>query len=296
MTSGPPTTFRIQCNDGSSVHTRHWGGAHSPKAVIHIAHGMAEHSRRYSRLASTLVDAEYEVYAHDHRGHGESVANQSNLGRFGADGWNALVRDLSTVHAWIRERHAGTPFVALGHSMGSFALQQLLLDESSLIDGAVLSGSTALDQIAAGIAVSEPLDVSATDSLFNARFQPARTANDWLSRDEDEVDVYIADPLCGFALEADAARDLAAAATRLADTGALAAIRPDLPLYLFSGSDDPIHLDFSALDLLVARYREAGLTNIHVRSYSGGRHEMLNETNRDEVVGDLIDWLNALAR
>ncbi len=282
----------IQCRGGDSVFARHWPTSAPQKAVVHIAHGMAEHSARYARLAAEMTAAGYDVYAHDHRGHGRTATRTDTVGTFGAPGWNGLVDDLSSVHKWIRSQHPGVPFVAMGHSMGSYAVQQLILDESRLIAGAILSGSTAVDQITAGVDTSKPVDLGKDSTFFNARFQPERTSLDWLTRDEGEVDLYIADPLCGFPLDAEAGRTLAEAAPRLADADALAKIRPDLPMYVFAGMDDPINLDFTLINLIVSRYHHAGLKQIIAKPYLHARHETLNETNRDEVTNDLIAWLD----
>jgi len=283
-----PRTSRVDAADGTSLLVYEWTPGGEPRAAIHIAHGMGEHAARYGRVAAALAAAGYAVHAHDHRGHGGSVRrSREELGALGPNGWNGLVRDLSDAHARVRRRHPGVPFVAMGHSMGSFALQLLLLDESASLDGVVLSGSAALDALAAGIDPSRPASFEA----FNAAFEPVRTEADWLSRDPDEVDAYVADPLCGFTLEPEAMGQLKAAAPRTADPAALAAVRKDLPVYVFAGDADPVNAGLKLLHLLVGRYREAGLARVETRFYPGGRHEMLNETNRDEVTRDLLDWL-----
>jgi alpha-beta hydrolase superfamily lysophospholipase len=280
-------TSRFESTDGTSLLLYRWAGDPAPLFAVHVAHGMGEHAARYARLAAALVEAGGVVYAHDHRGHGRSVRSPAELGVFGPDGWNRLVADLSGVHAFARAQHPGIPFAAIGHSMGSFALQQLMLDESHLLDAAALSGSAAADKLVGALVSPEPVSFSA----LNAAFEPARTEADWLSRDPAEVDAYVADPLCGFGVCAEAARDLAAAAARLADPAALRGVRSDLPVYVVAGEADPVNGGLLLLDLLVQRYREAGLSRLEVRTYPGARHEVLNETNRDEVTRDLLDWL-----
>lgn len=282
-----PRTFIADASDGTPLFVYCWA-PEEPVAAIHIAHGMGEHAGRYARVAEALVELGYATYSHDQRGHGRSVRSSDAFGVLGPDGWNQLVRDLSAIHARIRAAHPDLPFVAMGHSMGSFALQQLLLDESELVDAAVLSGSASLDSLASGIDTSQPI----TFDTFNAAFEPIRTEADWLSRDPAEVDAYVADPLCGFGVDADATRELAAAATRLCDPSAIAGIRPDLPLYVFAGDADPVNAGLQLLDILVGRYREAGLERVETRYYPDGRHETLNETNRDEVTRDLLEWLS----
>ena len=173
------TTFTLTSADGEEVFVYRWSGDEAPRAVVQIAHGMGEHAARYARVAEALVGAGYVVYANDHRGHGRTAGTADRHGDLGAGGWNGLIDDMSALTAHARKEHPGLPLVLLGHSMGSFALQQYLLDRSGDIDAAVLSGTTAVDVIAPGIDTSQPADLSA----FNAPFEPARTEFDWLSRD-----------------------------------------------------------------------------------------------------------------
>ena len=172
--------------------------------------------------------------------------------------------------------------------MGSFAFQQHLLDHSADLDAAVLSGTSAGDVIAAGIDTSQPADLAA----FNAGFEPARTGYEWLSRDEAEVDMYVADPDCGFSLAMAPMAEMVAATAATADPDRLAAIRNDLPIYVFSGDADPLAGGGALIELVGDRYREAGVRDVTVRLYPGARHETLNETNRDEVTADLVAWLD----
>jgi alpha-beta hydrolase superfamily lysophospholipase len=175
--------------------------------------------------------------------------------------------------------------------MGSFAAQQYVLDNSALIAGLVLSGSAAVDKL--DIDPSREADLTA----FNRTFEPARTQHDWLSRDPAAVDAYEADPLCGFGVNKKALESMAASAKRLIDPAALAGIRKDLPIYIFAGDKDPINHDLEWLKPVAERYRAAGIANVSEKYYPDGRHEMLNETNRDEVLRDLVDWLqNPIAK
>jgi len=175
--------------------------------------------------------------------------------------------------------------ILLGHSMGSFAAQNYVLDNSSLIAGLVLSGSAAVDKLA--IDPSQDADLTA----FNRAFEPARTQHDWLSRDPAAVDAYEADPLCGFGINKNAMATMTASAIRLIDPAALAQIRKDLPIYIFAGDKDPINHNLERVRPLAERYRAAGIMNVTEKYYADGRHEMLNETNRDEVLRDLATWL-----
>jgi alpha-beta hydrolase superfamily lysophospholipase len=281
------STFTFRAADGEEIHVFRWSGAGPARRVVQIAHGMGEHALRYRRFAAALVDRGAVVYANDHRGHGRTAGSAERLGSFGAAGWPGLVDDVATLGALARGEHPGVPLVMVGHSMGSFALQQLLLDRSAELDAAVLSGTTAVDVIAGALDPSQPADLSA----FNAAFEPARTDYDWLSRDPEEVDRYVADPYCGFGVDADAMRGLVDAAPLLADPARLRGIRSDLPVCLVSGDADPLAGGGALIELVADRYRSAGLADVEVHLYPGARHELLNETNRDEVTADLLAWL-----
>jgi alpha-beta hydrolase superfamily lysophospholipase len=283
----PRTRFSYPSSDGTQVAAFRWDAAAAPFAIVQIAHGMGEHAQRYDHVADALNQAGLVVYAQDHRGHGETADLQS-LGDLGEGGWPALVDDIGRLSAVAREEHPGLPLIQLGHSMGSYAVEQYLLDHSADADGAILTGTSVIDLIESVLDLDEPIDLA----LFNAAFQPARTEFDWLTRDEAIVDAYVADPRCGFGLEPAAAKAMFAGARRMADPGEVGRMRPDLPVYIAAGELDPVHGGLSLLTPLADRYREAGLRDVEVRIYPGARHEILNETNRAEVIGDLIAWLD----
>ncbi len=200
-----------------------------------------------------------------------------------------LAADVVEYGALIKQDQPTLPLLLLGHSMGSFASQSIIIDDSDQHPGVVLSGSTALDALAAGLAAAEgPAGLEA----FNAGFEH-RTGCEWLSRDESEVDLYVADPWCGFDTPDDLIPALFAPVVRLADPTVLAGIRSDLPLLLTSGTDDPLAGGGQLVELVGQRYRDAGVRDLTVQLYPGARHEILNETNRDEVTTDVINWLTA---
>ncbi len=280
------STFTVPGRGDVALFVRHWPASGAVRAVVQISHGMGEHSGRYARLAAELGAAGFEVYTHDHRGHGRSARNPSEFGHLGPDGWNALVADLVTVGEAIDARSGGAARVMLGHSMGSFALQQYLFDHSTKIVAAVLTGTSAVDALFGSLDVDASLDRMPQNESFEGR-----TDFDWLSRDADEVDRYIADPACGFSTDAAALADMAAAAMRPVDADALRGIRADLPILLMSGSADPLSGAMALVELVAQRYRDAGVRDVTVLGYDGARHEVFNETNRDEVTANLIGWL-----
>lgn len=275
----------FKTEDGLEIAYYRWRAPGKAAGIVQIAHGMGEHSWRYAHVAEALNDAGYHVFANDHRGHGRSAPTRESLGDFGTGGWNALVADMVTLTRLARTREGRLPVVLLGHSMGSFAAQQYVLDNSDAIAGLVLSGSAAVDKL--NIDPSREADLTA----FNRAFEPARTQHDWLSRDPAAVDAYEADPLCGFGVNKRGLESMAAAAKRLTDPAALAQIRKDLPIYIFAGDKDPINHDLEWLKPVAERYRAAGIANVTEKYYPDGRHEMLNETNRQEVIRDLVSWL-----
>ena len=283
------TEFRFTSTDGLQIVCTRWEGRNSVRGVVQIAHGMGEHLGRYVGLIEVLGSAGLTVYGNDHRGHGRTAPSAAHFGDFGEGGFDLLVEDMIRLSLIAKEENPDLPFILLGHSMGSFAAQQYVLDHSREIDGLILSGSGALDGLAR-LASS----ASAGTNILNASFEPARTPFDWLSRDSAVVDAFINDPLCFAELQPAASASFLAAADRLSDPVNLRKIRDNLPLYLFSGSDDPVGQQLEGVNVLVDRYREAGIYNISHDFYSGGRHEMLNEINRNEVRARLLGWISAV--
>ena len=283
----PSSTFGYTSADGMQIAAYRWDPDGPPRAAVQLTHGMGEHARRYEHVARALNDAGFVVYAQDHRGHGAS-ADPDALGDLGKGGWAGLVGDIGLLSTHIRAEHPGLPLILLGHSMGSFAVQQYLFDHSADADAVVLTGTAAIDLLEGALDLDQPIDLSA----FNAPFAPARTDYDWLSRDEAMVDAYVADPRCGFGIDTGSARAMFAGARRGADPAQVAAIRAGLPLYIAVGEADPVNGGLALLTPLAERYQAAGLTDVTVRTYPGARHEILNETNRDEIIAELVGWID----
>jgi alpha-beta hydrolase superfamily lysophospholipase len=288
-----PDTFTYRSADGTKLAGYRWA-AHEGRpteGVVVLVHGMGEHLRRYDHVADALTSHGFVVYGHDHRGHGASLAADDEPGQLGPSGWSALVDDLNLVIAMAKSDHPGLPVAMVAHSMGSFAAQQFLLDHGTHVDAVAFTGTAALDLLEPALDLSADLDLSA----FNAPFQPARTDFDWLSRDELVVDAYLADPLCGFGIDATSAKEMFAGARRLADPAQVARMPHYLPVYVAVGSNDPVNAGLTLLWALVDRYRAAGLGDVTVRVYDDGRHEILNEINRAEVIDDLLQWLQRVS-
>ncbi len=278
--------------DGTVVATSAWiDVAGDPIGVVQIAHGLAEHAARYERFALALNQAGFLVYAVDHRGHGRT--SRDSLGDFGEAGFSGLIADVAQYGSALAADHPELPLFLFGHSMGSFAAQAVIAEHSAQYAGVVLSGTSAMDVLAAGMADADP-DAPAGLEAFNVGFE-YRTGYEWLSRDESEVDAYVADPWCGFDLPDETVPMLFEPAARLADPEVLAGIRSDLPILITSGTADPLAGGGALIEVLAQRYRDAGIADVSVKLYPDARHEILNETNRDEVTTDLVDWLKSRA-
>ncbi|WP_312164819.1 alpha/beta fold hydrolase [Phenylobacterium sp.] len=271
------TRFRYEGADGTALAGFRWSGAAAPRALLQLAHGAGEHAGRYRERLAPLAEAGFLIYAADHRGHG-LTSGMSHLGDFGPGGAEACVSDMAQLSRLARAEHPGLPLILMGHSMGAIFSQAYLRAHSDLIDAVVLSGTTGPGPRFEGPA--------------NSMFDNPRTDYDWLSRDPAEVDAYVADPFCGIRFNDASQASFYGLAAKALSAGDLGAIKPGLPVYVFVGDQDPINNRLKALTPLVEAYQAAGL-DVTLKVYPGGRHEMLNETNREEVVADLLAWLEA---
>lgn len=269
------TTFRYHGSDGTALAGFRWESAAAPRAILQLAHGAGEHCGRYFEPLTPIIEAGFRVYGADHRGHG-LTSGMSHLGDFGPGGAAAAVDDMAVLSRLARQEHPGLPLVLMGHSMGAMFAQSYLLQHSDLIDALVLSGTAAPGPRLKG----GP----------NSVYANPRTAYDWLSRDPKEVDRYIADPFCGIRFSDASAASFAVLREQELSPAALARVRPGLPVYVFVGDEDPINEKLTRVTPLIDAYKAAGL-DVVLKVYPGGRHEMLNETNRAEVVEDLLVWL-----
>jgi alpha-beta hydrolase superfamily lysophospholipase len=298
------STFTLAASGGVSLFVYRWLPEAPPKAIVQIAHGLAEHAGRYARAAEELCRAGYAVYANDHRGHGRTARTPTELGLFAErNGWTKCVEDLWLLNRRIASEHPGVPIVLMGHSLGSFMTQYFISEHGETLAAAVLSGSNGkpppiaavglllarLERLRLGQRGHSPLMKALFFGAFNKPFEPARTLFDWLSRDNAEVDKYIADPLCGFESTVQLYIDVLEALRETTKPSRQARIPKTLPIYIFNGSRDPVS---DNIGQLLDAYRTAGLTQVVHKTYADGRHESLNETNRDLVTRDLIAWLD----
>jgi alpha-beta hydrolase superfamily lysophospholipase len=275
--------------DGLRIACARWSNRTPPRGLLQIAHGMGEHIGRYQTLIDELVHAGLVIYGNDHRGHGRTARSQSELGDFGPGGFSLMVEDMVQLSHLAKGENPNQPLILFGHGMGSFAAQQYVLKHSDLIDGLILSGSGILDGLA-----QHGRSAQAGENFLNATFMPARTPFDWLSRDPGVADAFMRDPLCFGTLQPASMKSFLTAAPKLANPSRLRGIRRALPIYLFSGSEDPVGQRLEGLRILMDRHRRAGLSNISHHFYPGGRHEMLNEVNSTEVRIDLLIWISSV--
>ena len=300
------STFQLPTAEGVNLFVRQWRPADGqPKAAVLVVHGAAEHSGRYDRLARFLTDAGYAVYAPDHRGHGQTAGTLDQAGWAGPDGWNGMLHDLKALADQVQAEHAGLPLFFLGHSMGSLLGQRYIQLWGDSLKGVILSGSTgALPGVAEVLPLAEGAaqGEGATQPSaifgqmfagFNTPFAPQKTGFEWLSRDEAEVQKYVDDPWSGFAFSNRLVADFFTGALETWQPENEARIPQDLPILIFSGALDPVGGAGEGVRELLRRYQALGLQDVQMTLYPEGRHEMLNETNRDEVQQDIVRWLDA---
>jgi alpha-beta hydrolase superfamily lysophospholipase len=299
-------TFLLETHDAVPVVVHRWQPDGQVRGVINLVHGMAEHARRYAHVGEALNDAGYALYAADLRGHGETAQSDDDLGLFAERrGWAKVLDDLHRITVRARGEHPEAPVVLFGHSMGTFLVQHYLFTFTREVDGAILSAPAPppgpLAEVGAIVSRGERLRLGARGhspvlrelifGRFNRAFRPNRTEFDWLSRDEEQVDRYVADPRCGFECRVQFYADMFAGVRLVQQPDRIARIPADLPILLIAGEHDPMG-GVVGVPKNLAFLERCGLTNVGHRIYEGARHELVNEINREEVIADLIAWID----
>lgn len=278
-----------------------------PRAVVQIAHGIAEHIDRYRPFMEFLADNGFVAAGNDHLGHGKSIRVPEEQGFFAEkDGWWRVVDDMDKLHDNMSNEYPELPYVLFGHSMGSFLTRTYLIKHPDKYDGVILSGtghqSPAL--VLGGNAAASVMaklngamgDGTKLDSLafgsYLSKIENPRTKFDWLSRDAEQVDKYIADPLCGFVGKIGLYRDMMQGIKFITDKKNIAQMNKEKPVYFMSGDGDPVGDYGKGVERAYKAFCDAGLHDVFMRLYPGGRHEMLNETNKEQVYQDILNWLN----
>jgi alpha-beta hydrolase superfamily lysophospholipase len=302
--------------NGSKLFLRKWlpDEGQKARAAVCLLHGMAEHSGRYAWIAGKLVEEGFAVWAYDQRGHGHTAADGFNpVAEGGSLGHcadkNAPEKVLDDLDAFIMQMHEAYPALPvflLGHSWGSFIAQLYIEAHSEHISGCILSGTNcrqggifALGGVILpffvlfrGVRARSKFINGLSGGAFNARFRPNRTPLDWCSRDEADVDEHLADPFCQQLSSVGFFRDTVRICKKTGKKREMEKIRRDLPVYIISGSMDPVG-DFGAgpLRLVRAYQAELGMKNIEYVIYPGARHELFHETNKEEAAANVIKWL-----
>ncbi|MBS6508905.1 MAG: alpha/beta hydrolase [Paraclostridium bifermentans] len=274
--------------------------------IVQISHGMSEEGGRYKKFANYLTNNGYIVYINDHRGHGKSAENINRIGILAEkDGIHCIVKDLNKLTKIIKTENNGLPIFLFSHSMGSFAAQKYIIDFSEDIDGVILSGTNGLHgiEVDLGFLVAKVMSkiqgrekkAYLIDKLafggFNKKFKPNKSEFDWLSRDFKEVEKYIENEYCGVVFSNGYFYDLFKLFKEIRNINNFKKINSKLPIYIFAGDKDPVGKFGKGVTKLYENYKKVGIENVEFKLYSGGRHEMLNEINKDEVINDTINWI-----
>ncbi|MCC5942266.1 MAG: alpha/beta hydrolase [Balneolaceae bacterium] len=296
----------LKDSTGKSLYLYTWTPPRKPVAAVQIIHGMAEHAGRYNQFANFLTKSGYVVIAHDHRGHGKTDPDQ--LGFVEEEkGFELLTENVHDVYQHLKETYPDLPVIMLGHSMGSFLLQRLLQTSEVHPDGIIYSGSNGKPPFTlhAGILISSilkkvfgadaksPLLEKLSFGAYNKTFKPNRTEFDWLSRDNEMVDLYIDDPLCGFTCTTSFYYQLFTGIKAIHSHKPFADHSKEIPILVLSGDHDPVSNMGKGIKNLEKTIRNSGIHELDVQLYPGGRHEMLNETNREEVMVTILEWIHS---
>lgn len=303
--------FTFKGKENTDIYYYRWPSSKDEciKGVILILHGMAEHALRYEKFANFLNTHGYVVYACDHRGHGKTGTAMNKMGYFGKGGWDLLVEDVRYLVNIIRAKHEDIPLILFGHSMGSFLARTCISEFGSEFDGVILSGTgNGVDAITrkSALALAKVISFFSGPQKkspfinhiffdgYNKRFGD-HLEYAWLSRDENEVKKYLDDELCGYICTSSFYTDLMVGINRNAKKSNARKVPVNLPMYIFSGTMDPVgNFTIDVRNTYRLYKNVAKLKNVTLKLYKEGRHEMLNELNNQEVYQDVLNWLEDL--
>lgn len=301
--------FYFPSKDGNTeIHTVIWKPEGEVKAVVQLVHGMVEYIERYDEFARYLSDRGVLVVGNDHLGHGKSVQNRSEYGYFHKKNGNAcLIADIHTLRLRMAKKYPNVPYFMLGHSMGSILMRQYVMVYGNGLAGVLLLGVVAeqpklvlefgrllcktIGMIKGDHHRSKLVDYMVTGT-FNKKFKPALTRADWVTSDAEKLDQYVNDPLCSFVFTVNAYYHMLGGLMQISQKESAFMIPKNLPILLAAGSDDPCGNFGKGVRQIYERYKKAGIEDVTLRLYSGDRHEILNETDRDQVYVDLYEWID----
>lgn len=298
--------FTYPSTDGrTKIHAISWIPDIEVKAVLQICHGMVEYIDRYHEFATYLADKGICVVGHDHLGHGMSVNNPEEYGYFPQpDGNKLVVGDIHKLRQMTEEKYPDVPYFMLGHSMGSFLLRQYLTMHSKGLAGAVIMGTghqpkfilQAGQMVCKLIAMSKgwkyrsQLVNNLSFGSYNKKFEPAETPKDWITSYKPIRDIYVCDPLTSFTFTVGGYYQMFEGMKVLDTKGSVNKIRKDLPIFFVAGADDPVGEFGKGVRKIYEKYKASGIKDVRIKLYEQDRHEILNETDREQVYGDLYLW------
>ena len=292
----------------NKIHARMCVPDAEPRAIVQIIHGIAEYIDRYDEFMSFLADNGIIAVGTDHLGHGKSIESEEQTGFFAYDnGWDYVVRDEEVLRLAMHENYPELPIIVFGHSMGSFMARTLLIRYPDAFNAAIISGTgnqgaalvnggLIMGNLVTGLNGAHHYSKFLNNLAFgsyNKIYDNPKTEYDWLSRDEANVQKYIDDPLCGFIPTCSLFRDMMTGVKFITNKKNLTAMNKDMPVYFMSGDMDPVGECGKGVQKAYNNFLEAGMKDVSIKLYPGGRHEMLNEINKDEVYSDILTWLGS---
>lgn len=292
----------------NKIHARMCVPDAEPRAIVQIIHGIAEYIDRYDEFMSFLADNGIIAVGTDHLGHGKSIESEEQTGFFAYDnGWDYVVRDEEVLRIAMHENYPELPIIVFGHSMGSFMTRTLLIRYPDAFNAAIISGTgnqgaalvnggLFMGNLVTGLKGAHHYSKFLNNLAFgsyNKIYDNPKTEYDWLSRDEANVQKYIDDPLCGFIPSCSLFRDMMTGVKFITNKKNLTAMNKDMPVYFMSGDMDPVGECGKGVQKAYNNFLEAGMKDVSIKLYPGGRHEMLNEINKDEVYTDILAWLES---
>ena len=301
--------FGLPSADGrTELHAVSWRPEGPVRAVLQISHGLGEHILRYDAFAEYLTAHGFAVIGHDHLGHGTSISPDGARLWFGPKGsWSWLSQDLYTLRRAAETLSAGTPCFLLGHSMGSFLARSFLIRYPGTVNGTILTGtgqpSAALLRLGQALLAEEgarlgersvsPLATALAFGSYNRPFAPNRTAYDWMSASEENIDTFLVSPLCGGTPTIGLLREMLAGLREIGDPANLRKMNRNTPVLLLSGDADPVGDMGKGVERVKRAFCRAGMRDVHAALYPGLRHEILNERERRAVYADILHWMES---
>jgi alpha-beta hydrolase superfamily lysophospholipase len=305
------TTNTFTTHDNETIFYYRWPSNKNIvlKGIVQISHGIGEHAGRYHSIANTLQNEGYEVFANDHRIHGKSVKSEDYLGYYdGDDYFSDALNDMRQLTEIIKKTNPNKKIILFGHSMGSLLSREYATRYSEDLAALILSGTASFMKGLGSFGLlsaqflgklngkhrSNELLKNLFISQFNKKFKPNRTRVDWISSDEKQVDLFEADPLRIEDFSLSVFRDILKGSKKTNQDATFEKTPKNLPIFIFSGDKDPVGEMGKGVKKVVKKYKNAGIVNLTLKLYSEGRHEMLNEINKEEVEKDVLNWLNEI--